>query len=203
MSGRIGEARIHVTGASGAGVSTLGARLAERLFVRWLDTDDIYWLPTDPPFTAKRSIPDRIALMRARCGTAGWVVSGSLDGWGDPIVADADLVVFVDTPADLRLDRLRRRESERFGARIAPGGDMHEDHEAFIVWAAGYDAGGIEGRNRPRHERWLAGLSMPVVRVDGSRPVEHLVDAVLSTPVLGRAACADRRDHPAATGPDA
>ena len=42
--------RIHITGASGFGVSTLGGALAARLGCAHLDTDDFYWLPTDPPY---------------------------------------------------------------------------------------------------------------------------------------------------------
>jgi adenylate kinase family enzyme len=172
--------RIHVTGASGAGVSTLGRDLAARLGLPWLDTDDFYWAPTDPPYTTKRPIEDRIALMRASFGDGGWIVSGSMDGWGDPVIAEAGLVVFLETSTEIRLERLRRRERAHFGARIDPGGDMHENHEAFIAWAAGYDAGTIEGRNRVRHMAWLARLPMPVIRLDGERPTADLADEVIA-----------------------
>ena len=172
--------RVHITGASGAGVSTLGQDLAARFGLPWLDTDDFYWAPTDPPFTTKRPVEERIASMRAAFGEGGWIVSGSMDGWGDPVVAEAGLVVFVDTPTDVRLARLRRRESLRYGARIEPGGDMHESHAAFIAWAAGYDAGSIEGRNRARHMTWLARLPMPVIRLDGRRPTVELTSEVVA-----------------------
>ena len=178
--------RVHITGASGAGVSTLGRDLAFRLGLPWLDTDDFYWAPTDPPFTTKRPVEERIASMRASFGKGGWIVSGSMEPWGDPVVAEAGLVVFVDTPTEIRLDRLRRRERTRYGARIDPGGDMHANHVAFIAWAAGYDDGTFEGRNRPRHMAWLARLSIPVIRLDGRRPTADLATEVMAA--LGRPA---------------
>jgi len=55
--------RIHITGGSGCGVTTLGAALAMRLSCPHHDTDDFYWTPTDPPFLGKREVPDRLRLM--------------------------------------------------------------------------------------------------------------------------------------------
>ena len=42
--------RIHIMGASGAGVTTLGRALADTLGLPHHDTDDYYWRPTDPPY---------------------------------------------------------------------------------------------------------------------------------------------------------
>ena len=55
--------RLHVFGPSGAGTSTLGRTLAECLASQHFDTDDFYWVPTDPPFRDKRPIPERRGLM--------------------------------------------------------------------------------------------------------------------------------------------
>ena len=57
---RPGVPGIHVTGASGSGVTTLARALAERLSVAHLDTDDFYWLPSDPPYQQKREIASRV-----------------------------------------------------------------------------------------------------------------------------------------------
>jgi len=111
---------------------------------------------------------------------AGWVLSGSLDGWGDVLVPCFDLVVFLKTPSELRLQRLRAREATRFGAdSIGPGGWRCEEAGAFFDWAAHYEDGTQEGRSLARHEAWLANLPCPVLRLDGSRPIAELVDQVL------------------------
>jgi hypothetical protein len=59
---------------------------------------------------------------------------------------------------------------------------MHDTHREFIDWASQYDDGTLPGRSRPRHEGWLARIGMPVLRLDGSRPTEELVAAVLRHP---------------------
>ena len=75
--------RIHITGASGSGVTSLGRALAGALALPHHDTDDYFWLPTEPPYREMRPIPDRIRLMHEMfVPRAGWVLSGSLVGWG-------------------------------------------------------------------------------------------------------------------------
>ena len=172
--------RIHILGASGCGVSTLGRAVAEAQRWPYFDTDDFYWLPTDPPFRLKREPEDRLErVLDATLGSECWVLGGALDGWGDRLVARFDLVVFLDAPTEVRLERLRAREAELFGPRIEPGGDMHEHHQRFIAWAASYETGGIGGgRCRQLHEDWLARLRCPVLRLDASRPRPVLVDEV-------------------------
>lgn len=171
--------RIHILGASGAGTTTLGVALAERIGAPHFDTDDIFWEPTDPPYQRPRPIESRRSLLlEAIGGRDRWVLSGSLCGWGDVAVPFFDLAVFLWVPTDIRLARLRAREIEKFGTEaLAPGGRMHENHKAFMAWAAAYDAGGMDMRSRVRHEAWLADLPCPVVRYEGEKTrIEVLQD---------------------------
>jgi len=172
--------RIHVVGASGAGVTTLGRALANALAVPHHDTDDYFWCPTTPPYRETREVADRLRLMREMfLGRSDWVLSGSLAGWGDPIISQLDLVVYVSVPTEIRLQRLRDREARRFGIEaVSPGGWRHRETEEFIEWASHYDDGSREGRNQQRHQAWFATLPCRVVRVDGTLPISDLVDAV-------------------------
>jgi adenylate kinase family enzyme len=172
---------VHVIGASGSGTTTLGMALATSLGRLHLDTDDFYWVPTDPPYRETRPIEQRLALMQAAVtasGAAGCVVSGSLDDWGDRLVPQLRLVTFLRVPTDVRIARLKAREAQRFGAAIEPGGERYEEYQAFIAWAAEYESGALPGRNLRRHEAWLADLPCPVLRLDGTQPTNVLVDAV-------------------------
>ncbi|HLL30252.1 MAG TPA: AAA family ATPase [Allosphingosinicella sp.] len=172
--------RVGITGASGCGVTTLGAALAARLGAVHIDSDDHFWVATDPPYRVKREVPDRLAGIRAEQARTGrWVLSGTLDGWAESVSRDAQLIVFLEVPAEVRVERLRSRERVRFGDALLPGGAMHEHHREFIEWAAAYDSGTLPGRNRPRHEAWLAALGNPVLRLDGTRPTGDLVEAVI------------------------
>lgn len=172
---------IHLFGASGSGTTTLGRALAENLAYAHLDTDDYFWLPTDPAFTQKRPIPERLAMMNAAIDAAekGAVISGSLTGWGDVLIPRFTLAVRVVTDTDTRLERLRQREYARFGERIHEGGDMHEEHEAFIAWAAQYDTGDVTMRSKACHDAWQEALPCPVVTVDGAAPLADSLAMVL------------------------
>lgn len=167
---------IHILGASGSGTSTLGQALSRLYGYTQLDTDDYFWMPTDPKFTVKREIAERQKLMEAdiinyqRC-----VITGSLCGWGDIFIPRFDLVIYIITSKDVRLSRLKKREYERFGDRILPGGDMYTDHVKFLAWAGQYDIGGPEMRSRVMHDAWLKQMACPVIIVDGAKPIEVIL----------------------------
>jgi adenylate kinase family enzyme len=178
--------RIHLTGASGTGTSTLGMALAARLRCAQVESDAALWELTDPPFTRLRARADRQSWLRGQLPPEGsaedrcWVLSGSMVGWGEALIPRLTLVVFLTLEPEARMARIRAREAARYGSRIAPGGDMAENSAAFLAWAAAYDTAGPEQRSRILHEAWLRDLPCPVLRLDSNAPVEHLVHAVLA-----------------------
>ena len=174
--------RIHILGASGSGTSTLGAALAARLGVPHVGSDTLFWVPTDPPFTTRRAPEARHEMLLQQLPIDGnWVFSGSAIRWATVLEPHYDLIVFLRIDHSVRMERLRRRETARYGARLLPGGDMAEASAAFIEWAAGYDTGGPEHRSLVAHTAWLADQTAPVLRLDSEAPVEELVAAVLET----------------------
>ncbi len=179
---------VHVTGASGSGTTSLGVALAREMGVLHLDSDDFFWLPTDPPFTTQRARDDRTALLiRQALPGRSWVLSGSAVGWATPIESLFDMIVFLRLDPTVRMERLRRREVARYGARIQPGGDMTAKSREFLEWAASYDHAGPEIRSLVGHEEWLATQACPLLRLDSSRPVGDLVREVLAHSSLAAA----------------
>lgn len=178
--------RVHVMGASGSGTTTLGRHLGERLAIRHLDTDDFFWIPTDPPYTTLRPVSERLDLVQAEMSRSpqGWVLTGSALKWGTPLEPLYDLIVFLTIDPALRMERILNRERERYGTRILPGGDMAEASRKFLDWAASYDTAGSEQRSRVAHEAWLLTQAAPVLRLDSARSVEVLVEEVLDNPVV-------------------
>jgi len=168
--------KLHILGASGAGVTTVGWALAARHGLLHLDSDDYYWQQTDPPFTTINPIEVRWRLLNAAIGNAdNWLISGSMHSWCEPYVDLFDAVIYLDVATEIRISRLRERERRQFRDRILPGGDMHVNHQEFIRWAAQYDEGFLSGRSRPRHERWLKQLRCPIIRIVGDYPVDETV----------------------------
>lgn len=173
---------IHITGASGSGTTTLGRALAARLGWAHLDSDDFFWIKTEPPFQTKRETQERTDLLLAALGKSpAWVLSGSIMGWSGLEPPGFDLVIFLSLSNDIRMARLKAREEERYGAAVLePGGSQHQESAAFLAWAAAYEEAETVGRNRIAHERWLAEQACPIVRLDSANSVQHNVEAVVA-----------------------
>lgn len=153
--------------------------MATALATQHFDCDDFFWHPTDPPFTRRRPEPERISLMEAVfLPRSSWVLSGSPMGWGDAVIPRLTHAVFVTLDRERRLTRLRAREAQRYGGRIAPGGDLEEAHREFVDWAAGYDDPTFLRRSHRLHEEWLSQLCCPVLRLNGEAEVGALVGEV-------------------------
>ena len=164
---------IHIFGASGSGTSTLGKKISELWGYTWLDTDNYFWEPTDPPFTTRREKAERVRLIREDISKhENVVLTGSLSGWGDVLIPFFTVAVRVVTDTEIRIERLKKREYERFGERIAPGGDMYENHLEFLEWASKYDTGSVNMRSKAEHDEWQKLLQCPLVVVDGAEALE-------------------------------
>lgn len=167
--------RIHILGASGSGTTTLGQELASQLKISHYDTDDYYWLPTEPPFQKVRAVKERQSLlMRDLEGHNDWILTGSLCGWGDIFIPMFDLVVFLWIPTDIRMKRLMERETRRYGLEtIQKGGRNYDATKAFMEWNLQYDTGGMEIRSRTLHEAWLSNLTCSVLRLEGDLTIKE------------------------------
>jgi adenylate kinase family enzyme len=172
--------RIHIFGASGSGTTTIAKAVSEKLGYVHFDTDSYYWYPTEIPFTSPRPIEERLELMdKDLSRQEKWVLSGSLDSWGNPLVPLFELVAFVYVPQDIRLARLEKRERERYGSEVLPGGSRYEATVEFLKWAAGYDSGLLTGRSLPRHENWMAKLECELIKIT-NHSLEDSINAVIS-----------------------
>jgi adenylate kinase family enzyme len=152
--------RIHITGASGSGTSTLGQSLALRLGFEWLDADAYFWEPTNPPFRVRRQKGERLCRIfddLERFENA--ILSGCICGWDERLENAFDLEIFLAIPREIRLARLREREIRTLG-KIDP---------EFMDWTERYEEGGFDVRSRLLHERWLCERKCDVLRIEGDR----------------------------------
>ena len=176
--------RVHITGASGAGVTSLGRALADALSISHHDTDDYFWRPTNPPYLEIREVADRVRLMKEMfLDRSDWVLSGSLDGWGDPIIPSLDSVVFLYVPtADSSASvcaRARRGGSAPMLLLPAARGISRRKNSSSgrrttmtALVRAAISRGMRRGSRRCR---------VVVLRLDGCRPLEDLVKEVCRT----------------------
>ena len=175
---------IHIFGASGSGTTTLAKAISERFGYVHMDTDDYFWMPTEPMFLQKRPPKDRVRMMKEDIKKyKNVVISGSLCGWGDELIPDFDLAIRVETDTETRLSRIREREFRRFGERVRKGGDMYEAHMAFLEWASQYDTAPPTMRSKAKHDLWQKTLACPLIRIDGTAPLEETLNKLPLTSI--------------------
>jgi Adenylate kinase and related kinases len=172
--------RIHIVGASASGTTTLADAISKQTGYCHFDTDKYYWLPTDVPFTQKRTVEERQAILKRDLEKRSeWILSGSLCGWGDIFIPCFELVIYLYLPKEIRMKRLIERERIRYGDKIEQGGELYQQHLEFVDWAAQYDEAGAEMRSKALHENWLSNLQCPVLRIEGDITLEEWLDIVL------------------------
>ncbi|MEM6843724.1 MAG: AAA family ATPase [Bacteroidota bacterium] len=171
--------KIHLVGASGSGVTTLGQALAKELAYPYFDVDNYYWKKTDPPFTEKQPVAHRQTSLRTDLSPhPNWILGGSLISWSDFIQDTFDLTVFLNLPPDVRIARLRRREQQRYGTVIETDPVRRRQYEDFMEWAAQYERDDFSGRSRKNHLDWLETLKCPVLKLEGDLSVADRVRRV-------------------------
>lgn len=173
--------KLHVFGAAGSGVTTLGEALSKKMGIPYFDSDDYFWLKTNPPFTQRLKPTDRNQLLlKDLKQTESWILGGSIINWGELLFPNFDLVVFLYLPKEIRMDRVRTREWERYGEVIFRDPKRQAQYQKFIDWAADYDdATGIAGRTLKAHQLWLKEITAPVLEIIGDLRVEDRVKLVI------------------------
>ncbi|MEE1944933.1 AAA family ATPase [Pedobacter sp. KR3-3] len=167
--------KLHIFGASGSGVTTLGQALAKQLDIPYLDSDDFFWEVSSPPFTIKRNQALRNEMVQqAYRQTKHWVLGGSIINWGENVFPPFDLIVFLCLPPAIRLERLKARELERYGDVIISNPQRASQFSEFMAWATDYDhATGLANRTLKAHENWLGKQTSPVLEIRGDYSIEQ------------------------------
>lgn len=121
------------------------------------------------------------------CVTATLTCSrADMSSWKERAPPEFTLVVFVRTPKQRRYTRLLARERERYGDRVAPGGDLHAISSAFLAWCAAYDDGEQPGRSLPRHLAYYGALPGPKLTFVNQRPFAEEAARLLASVTAAR-----------------
>lgn len=165
---------IIVCGLNGVGKSTLGRALAERLRWQMIDIEDLYFPKTDPRYlyAAPRTREEVISLLFREMEAHEHFVLASVKGdFGAGMDSFLRYAVLLDVPREIRLRRVRERSFAKFGDRMLSGGDLYEQEEQFFRL--------VQSRSGNELEAWVRGLSCPVIRVDGTRPIQENVERII------------------------
>ncbi|MGN1348725.1 MAG: AAA family ATPase [Acutalibacteraceae bacterium] len=166
---------ILICGLNGAGKSTLGKALADEIQYRFIDIEDLYFYKTNPEYDydTHRSIDEVTELLNEQIDSGGNFVFTAVKGdYGEKLISNLEYVILLETPKNVRLERLKKRTFDRFGDRIIPGGDLYERENAFLIK--------VENRPEDYVTDWLKNINCPVIRADGTKTVEHNVKYIAS-----------------------
>lgn len=162
-----------ICGMNGSGKSTLGRALAESLGWRFIDNEDLYFPKTDPthPFAVERAQEEVERLLLAEVRRDERFVFAAVRGnYGEAVLPYYKAAVLVEVPREVRLQRVWERSHRKFGEHMLPGGDLYESEKRF------YDL--VAARPEDYAIRWLDAVSIPVLRVDGTKPVGENINLI-------------------------
>jgi len=170
--------KLLITGGPGSGATSTGQIIAERLKIKQLDSDTFFHKPTDPPYQIQYSPSERHHLLHQAIDKhENWLLTGSIAAWGiDDIVFSH--AVILNPGKDLRLKRLKSRETNRFGHRIQANGDMFTEHIEFMAWAAHYESGDLEGRSLPLERNFITHHCRSQIEITSHDPLELIADRI-------------------------
>ena len=92
--------------------------------------------------------------------------------YGDKLITSLDYIILIEVPKQIRNRRVHDRSYQKFGDRILPGGDLFDQESKWFSLT--------DSRPETYVTDWLETIDCPVIRVDGTLPVEENVDYILS-----------------------
>ncbi len=161
---------IIICGLNGVGKSTLGRALAEKMGYTFMDIEDVYFPKDDPHYLyahprTQQEVEDILAQTFRQDKT--FVLAYVRAHVRQEILDHIRCAVYLTVPREVRLERVYQRSFQKFGDRMLPGGDLHEQEMAFLEL--------VKARDESLVEDWLRTLSCPILRLDGTQPVQENV----------------------------
>ncbi len=166
---------IIICGLNGTGKSTLGKTLAEKLHFYFIDIENLYFPKTNPNYiySSPRTREDVAERLLCEIRTHENFILASVKGdYGEELYSFFQCAILLDVPRDIRLQRVKDRSFQKFGNRMLLGGDLFEQEEKFFRL--------VESRNEDTVEKWVKSLKCPIMRIDGTKPVDENTDFIIA-----------------------
>lgn len=167
---------IMVCGLNGSGKSTIGKALADKLGFHFIDNEQLFFSrsSSDEPYVDPRPHDEAInILMNEVRDNPDFVFAAVKGDYGREILPLYTHVVLIEVPKDIRMQRIRNRSYSKFGERMMAGGDLYEQEEQFFKFA--------EARSEDCSHNWAQTLSCPILKIDGTKPIEENVSLILNS----------------------
>ncbi len=168
-------------GASGSGTTTLGNEIEKRTDFKHLDIDDYYWKKTTPPFQEKTPLTERNENLKLDFNRSeNVVISGSMVSWGKEWETAFDLAIFIRLENNERMERLKKREFERYGEKLLTDKKTQQNSKEFLEWANQYENPSFNGRSFKIHNNWIELLNCKVLKINGEMELNNKMEKILN-----------------------
>lgn len=165
---------ILLCGLNGSGKSTLGKALAAALGCAFFDIEDYYFPDKSGSYAYQHPVTSgevERRLLADMLATPRFVLASVRGDYADPIPAQFCAAVVLRVPKALRMARIKARSYQKFGDRMLPGGDLHEQEQRFFDFAASRCEQDVDG--------WLSTLACPVIPIDGTQPIPVSLEEIV------------------------
>ncbi len=157
-------AGILIFGANGSGKTTLGRKLARLLDFQHIDHEDYCFEKTVVPYAKERPREEYTALMLNDIKKHRYfIISACKGNFGEEIESFYRLAVYLEAPLELRIERVKKRNTEKFGKRAEKGGALYEQMSGFINF--------VSERPLSLIEEYGKTLKCPVISLDGTSDI--------------------------------
>lgn len=162
---------IIITGLNGGGKSTVCKLLAEKMNYFSMDVEDYYFIDSDIPYSKFHTHEQTKKLMLDDIAKHNNFVLATVNcDWGEEIASMCKLAVVLNAPLDIRMERIKKREYEKFQDRILQGGDLFESQQKFH--------NKVLVRDEKHIEKQMQFITCPVLELDATLPIQDIVDAI-------------------------
>lgn len=162
---------ICICGLNGSGKTTLGGELANKLAFYHMDVEHYYFDASDITYSSPHSHADvERRLLADMARHPRFILSAVKGRMADEICKRYRLIIYLEAPAAVRMDRIQKRSYARFGERMCEGGDLYESERDFLTFA--------EQRTATPIEAWLGEVKCPVLRLSGVDPVQENIGKI-------------------------
>ena len=170
---------IHVMGASGAGTSTIGEFLGEKLGFCVIESDFYKWQQTIPEFQIMRPIEESNSLLLDKIkNSKNLIITGSLHS-NSVTFKYLDLIIYLKCPTRIRMKRILKRDEELGRNSMSQTGEVKENFLGFLELAKNYNHLGLDKRSKASQKYVIKSSRTPVIYINTNKRMARVQKTIL------------------------
>ena len=166
--------RIIICGGNGSGKSTLGYALSQRTGMPFFDIEDYYFPDKTKEYIydvgrSREQVKKLLYHDIRKCDS--FILAAVKPDFDEKVNSFYTSAIYINVPKPIRMKRVRNRSYQKYGDKILPGGELHEKEESFFRM--------VQERSNIIIEKWLDTLHIPVIEIDGTKPIGESVEILV------------------------